>query len=177
MRFALSIVDHVRPAVAAWLEAMTPTALSALRKGSNVIARASVANMPRQLRRRTGQRLPFERRAIRVRIERRVGGHPFAAISWAFGIAAALELGATIPPAPIRPWRRKVLAWGGPPGGPHTAFARQVHRPAFTLRKRPMLEPAYQQNEAEVLALFDAEYQKVFAAGSTATAIRERIGG
>jgi hypothetical protein len=40
-----------------------------------------------------------------------------------------------------------------------------------------MLEPAYREQEGAVLALFDAEYQKVFAAGSTATAIRERVGG
>jgi hypothetical protein len=178
MRISLAIVDQVRPAVAAWLKEMTPTGLSVLRRASNLLARGAVANMPRQLRRRTGPRLPFERRAVRVRIERRVGGHPFASISWAFGIAAALELGATIPAVTLRPWRRTVLAWGGPPGGKqHTAFSRGHTRPAFTLRRRPMLEPAYQQNEAAVLAMFDEAYEKTFAAGSTATAIRERIGG
>jgi hypothetical protein len=177
MRISLAIVDQVRPAVAAWLQGMSPTAVAALRGATRLITHAAVRHAQAQLRRRTGKRAPLAVRSLGTQIQSRLGGHPFALIWWRRGILAAHEIGATVPPAALRPRNRKVLAWGGPPGGPHTHFSRGHRRGGFTLRKRPMLEPAYREQEAAVLALFDAEYQKVFAAGSTATAIRERVGG
>lgn len=176
MRFSLALTDHLRPAVAEWLTAMTPTGVAALRSATTLIRRRTVGHMRAQLRRRTGKRAPLRASSVGTKVDRMTGGHPYALLWFKRGILAAHELGSTIPGGVERPRQKKILAWGGPPGGPHTHFARAVSRPTRTLRRRPMLVPAYQQSEAEVLALLDAAYQQAFAEGSTARAIRERIG-
>ena len=174
----MALKDELRPEVIRWLEGLSATALRGLNRAAIRIRRQTVINMRAQLRRRTGKRAPLVAESVRIKVERRLGAHPYAQLSFKRGILAAHELGSTIPGGVTRPRFKKILAWGGTPGGTdHIHFAREVHRPTRTLRRRPMLEPAYYTVEPEVLAFLDEEYQRTFAPGTTAAAITDRIGG
>lgn len=175
MKLQVALVDELRPAVAEWLASMTPAGMAALRRASKIVVGRTVDHMRAQLHVRTGRRAPLVARSLGVKIDRRTGGHPYATIWFRRGILAAHELGSTIPGGLVRPRRAKVLAWGGAPGA-REHFARSVMRPTRTLRRRPMLEPALRQSEAEILQEITSAYDEVFAKGGTAASIRERIG-
>jgi hypothetical protein len=119
-----------------------------------------VANVRAAFRRTGRNRTHGGQRGIRMRLDTSAGIRTLK-IWHGSGILAAQELGSTIPAMTVRPRTRRVLAWGGPPGGPHTNFAREVTRRGFTLRRRPTLTPAYQAEAAHVLQILEAEYQKV----------------
>jgi hypothetical protein len=177
MRISVALVDELRPAIAEWLAQMTPTGVAALRRASKIIVAHTVEQMQGALGHHSGKRAPKVAKSMGVQVDRRSGGHPFAMIWFKRGILAAHEIGATIPGGVERPREKKVMAWGGPPGGPHTHFAKTVTRRTRTLRRRPMLEPGYRRSEAEVLQELTSSYDETFAKGGTAAAIRERIGG
>ena len=150
------------PAVAAWLKDLNPASGRALVKAGRVIRKAAVVNV-RAAFRRTGQnRTLTGQRGIKLRQDQAAGIRTVR-VWHGSGILAAHELGSTVPPATIRPRGRRVLAWGGPRGGPHTHFARVLTRRAFTLPRRPTLTPAYEANANVVVQLLEAEYQKVLA--------------
>lgn len=154
----IGLLDGLTPAVAAWLKDLNPAAGRALLKSGRLIRRTAVANV-RAAFRRTGKHRTFGgQRGIRMRLDQQAGIRTLR-IWHGSGVLAAHELGSTVPPATIRPVRRRVLAWGGPPGGPHTHFSRVVQRRGFTLRRRPTLIPAYDANAAAVLQLLETEYQ------------------
>src|SRR5262245_23981651 len=108
MQIRMTLAENLRPEILRWLEGMSPTAISALRAASRLITHRAVAHMIVQLLLRTGKLLPFSVRSLATRITR-TGGHPYATIWWKRGIAAAHEIGATIPAKEIRPRRARVL--------------------------------------------------------------------
>ncbi len=154
----IGIVDGLTPAVAAWLKDLNPAAGRALMKGGRLIRRTAVANIVAAFRRTGRNRTRGGQRGIRMRMDQSAGIRTLR-IWHGSGILAAHELGSSIPAMTVRPRTRRVLAWGGPPGGPHTNFAREVTRRGFTLRRRPTLTPAYTAQAAAVLALLETEYQ------------------
>jgi hypothetical protein len=156
----VGILDALTPAVAAWLQDMNPGSARALRRAGLLIRRAAVANI-RGAFRRTGRNRTFGgQRGVKLRLDQS-GGIRTLRIWHSSGILAAHELGSTVPAVTIRPTGKRVLAWGGPPGGPHTQFARVIHRRGFTLRRRPTLGPAYASNASAVYEFLEAEYQRV----------------
>lgn len=156
----VGLVDGLTPAVAAWLKDLNPASSRALVKAGRVIRRAAVLNVRAQFKRTGQQRTGTGQRGIKLRADQAAGIRTVR-IWHGSGILAAHELGSTVPPATIRPTTRRVLAWGGPRGGPHTHFARVLTRRAFTLPRRPTLLPAYEANASAVLTLLEAEYQTV----------------
>jgi hypothetical protein len=158
----IGILDELTPAVAAWLQDMNPAAGRALLKAGRVIRRAAVLNVRAMFRRTGKNRTLTGQRGIKVRADKSASIRTVR-VWHGSGILAAHELGSTVPPTTIRPVSRRVLGWGGPPGGPHTHFSRVVTRRGFTLRRRPTLVPAYTQASASVLELLEAEYAKVLA--------------
>lgn len=79
------------------------------------------------------------------------------------GYLSAHELGSAIPAATITARAGRVLHWQV---GGEDRFARFVHRPAFTLPRRPFLSPAFAQHEAEIPELLDVRYRKLFGVES-----------
>jgi hypothetical protein len=156
----VGLVDGLTPAVAAWLQDLNPAAGRALLKAGRVIRRAALLNVRAEFRRTGQNRTGVGQRGIKVRQDQAAGIRSVR-VWHGSGILAAHELGSTIPAITIRPTSRRVLAWGGPRGGPHTHFSRVLSRRAFTLPRRPTLGPAYQANASAVLTLLEAEYQKV----------------
>jgi hypothetical protein len=156
----VGLIDGLTPAVAAWLKDLNPGATRALMKAGRLIRRAAVLNVRTQFKRTGQSRTGTGQRGIKVRGDQ-AAGLRVVRIWHSQGILAAHELGSTVPPVTIRPTRGRVLAWGGPRGGPHTGFARVVSRRAFTLPRRPTLLPAYETNAGAVLQLLEAEYQKL----------------
>lgn len=163
----VAILDGLTPAVAAWLQDLAPAAGRALLKGGRLIRRTAVANVRSAFRRTGSNRTGGGPRGIRMRLDKSASLLTLR-IWHGSGILAAHELGSTVSAADIRPVRRRVLAWGGPPGGPHTHFARSARRPAFTLRRRATLQPAYPPNAQAVLDVLEAEYAKLLAAAPPA---------
>lgn len=158
----VALLNGLTPAVAAWLKDLNPASGRALLKAGRLIRKAAVANVTARFRRTGRNRTGRGQRGIRLRLDQSAGIRTVR-IWHGSGILAAHELGSTIPPTTLRPVRRRVLAWGGPPGGPHTAFATLVTRRAFTLRQRPTLIPAYQANADAILQTLEQEYAKVLA--------------
>lgn len=154
----VGLIDGLTPAVAAWLKDLNPAASRALLKAGRVIRRAAVQNVQASFRRTGRTRTGTGQRMIKVRADQAAGIRTVR-IWHGSGILAAHELGSTVPPATLR----RVLAWGGPPGGPHTQFRRVATRRSYTLRRRPTLTPAYEANAAAVLTILEAEYATVLA--------------
>jgi hypothetical protein len=158
----IALLDELTPAVAAWLKDLNPAAGRALLKAGRVIRKQAVANVRTTFRRTGRNRTGQGQRGIRMRLDQSAGIRTVR-IWHGSGILAAHELGSTIPPTTLRPIRRRVLAWGGPPGGPHTHFAMVITRRGFTLRKRATLFPAYQAQAQAVLDTVEAEYAALLA--------------
>jgi hypothetical protein len=158
----VGLVDGLTPAVAAWLKDLNPAAGRALLKAGRLIRRTAVGNVRASFQRTGLNRTLTGQRGIKIRADQAAGIRTVR-VWHGSGILAAHELGSTIPPTTLRPVSRRVLAWGGPPGGPHTQFSRGHTRRAFTLRTRPTLTPAYQAQAGAVLTLLEAEYAKVLA--------------
>ena len=156
----IGLIDGLTPAVAAWLKDLNPAASRALLKAGRVIRRAALLNVRAQFKRTGQSRTGTGHRGIKIRADQAASIRTVR-VWHGSGILAAHELGSTVPGITIRPTSRRVLAWGGPRGGPHTHFARVLTRRAFTLPRRPTLLPAYEANASAVLTLLEAEYQKV----------------
>lgn len=166
----VAVLDGVSPAVAAWLTDLNPGSRRTLLKAGRLI-RESAKDVARASFGRSGRnRVLKGSYGIKLK-ESRDAGVPAVRIWHGSGILAAHELGSTIPAATMAPTRRRVLAWGGPVGGPHTHFSRGHRRRAFTLRRRPTLEPAYTQNAAAVLQLLEQEYARILAQAPAARVV------
>jgi len=172
----VALLDELTPAVAAWIADINPGAKRALIKAGTLIRRRALQNIqatfrrtgenrtelgtPGKKARRSGVRGGAAMRGLRMRFD--VSATiPSVRVWHGSGILAAHELGSTIPPATLKPDTRRVLGWGGPPGGKQTEFSRGHRRRAFTLPRRPTLIPAYEANATAVLELIENEYEKV----------------
>lgn len=156
----VGILDGLTPAVQRWVTDLNPGSRRALMDAGRRVA-DSARDYARSTFRRTGRnRVLKGDYGIKV-AESRAAGIPAVRIWHSSGLLAAHELGSTIPAATLAPTRKRVLAWGGPPGGPHTHFSRGHSRRAFTLRRRPTLEPAYEYNAETVLQILEREYQAI----------------
>jgi len=162
----VGVLDDLTPTLAQWLTDWSPAAQRALRRFGRLVRTSANANLNAMLGRSGRNRTSHKGGRGAVFSVRQIAGQGGSLWIWPpSGILAAHELGATIPGGEIRPTRRQVLAWGGPPGGPHTHFAPVVRRAARTLRRRPWLSRAYATHQAALPAILEAEYQQALNAG------------
>lgn len=152
--FRVAVLDGLTPRTRRWLEQMSPGAARAAQRGAargRALLRQSYSQA---VRRRTGR----SRRGIKARVERTVAG--LRVTFWpSMGIAAAHELGASIPPALIRPVRARVLRWQA---GTEVRFAQFVRRPGFSLPRRPWLSSQVPAIERLMREFLEAEMGRVF---------------
>jgi hypothetical protein len=150
----VAVFDSVSPQIRRWSEQLSPGVVRAWRRAiirGRLEARAS---MDRFVGRRSG----LGRRGVRARVRRTAAG--LTAEIWpSVGYMAAHELGSTVPAATIRPTKAKVLAFTV---GGEKRFARVVHRPAFTLPRRPWATAAVPAVERAAVEALETEMAKVF---------------
>lgn len=150
----IALFDTLTPTVRRWTEQLSPGVVRAWRRAALRGRREAWATAEQFLRRRTGR----GRRGISSRVRKTASG--LVMEIWPrVGYMAAHELGSAIPATEIRPFRGKVLRWTD---GSGVHFARVVHRPAFTLPRRPWATAAVPKIEAAAVESLETEMAKVF---------------